>query len=47
MIEHKQDVIKGLTDDIPLANQRQLLNDVIRKGCSSGYQWLSSKITLD
>lgn len=29
-IEHKQDIIKGFTDDIPLMDKRQILNRVVR-----------------
>ncbi len=35
VISHKSDVIEGLTDSISLADKRQILNKVIRKGCSN------------
>ena len=33
VIDHKQDVIEGLTESISLAEKRQILNKVIRSGC--------------
>lgn len=33
VITHKQDVIEGLTENISLADKRQILNKVVRSGC--------------
>lgn len=37
-IEHKQDIIKGLTDDITLREKRQILNRVVKYDKKQGYQ---------
>lgn len=38
IIQHKSDVIEGLVDDLPLAEFRQRINQIVRYGRSSGFQ---------
>lgn len=46
VIEHKQEVIVTLTEDIPIAEKRQFLNKVIRKGCNNNYRLITNKWNL-
>lgn len=38
IIQHKSDVIEGLVDDLPLAELRQRVNQIVRYGRNKGFQ---------
>ncbi len=38
IIQHKSDVIEGLVEDLPLAELRQRVNQIVRYGRSKGFQ---------